>query len=104
MSAAVRFLINPRSAEVFERVGKTFIENVASDLAKDIQRNARSSKMRYARGYATSSLPSKNGARITINSSFWHWSEWGTPTTKAFHPIGRALSHPRIRWEDDGAR
>lgn len=100
--SAVRFLINPRSSEIFEEIGEPFIERVSSELARNIQTGARASGMRYARGYNTESLPSKNGARIFINSSFWHWVEWGTPTTKAFHPIGRALSHPRIRWEDDG--
>lgn len=96
-----RFVRDPRAGEKIAKDVQPWTVRVARTLARDIQSRAAATDMGIIKaGYSTGAMPRGDGARITVDSPFWHWIEFGTVTTQAWQPIRRSLSIPGVKWTD----
>ena len=100
---SARFVKSPGAALRVKAEAMPWLQSVAVTLAKEIEANVRSSNVGYLgspSNYRITTGVTTSGPRISIQSSFWHWIEYGTAKSAAHHPIGRTMVQPGIEWRD----
>jgi len=91
----------PDSAQRIKREVRPWMRRVADDLANEIEAKVQATHTGYLkRGYTADVQSHGDTVRITIDSSFWHWIEYGNIKSQAHHPIGRTMVKPGIEWRD----